>query len=171
MFKGDFREAFQFHREEAIFVERMIFERVGSHLRFAQIGFRKCVGVDDQYSVGFQIGQVHLQGGGIHDDEHIDRIAGRKNLIRGKMQLITADAGKGARGSANFSGEVREGGDIVAVKRDGVGELAARNLHTVARVSGKTDHRSVNDFALVLRQRNIGGCSHASVRLLRTEPI
>src|SRR5947207_14532430 len=81
------------------------------------------------------------------------------------MELVAADSGKSARRGANFRGEVRKSGDVVAVKGDSIGELAASDLHTVARVSGETDHSAVNDLALVFRQRNIGGRSHASLQL------
>src|SRR5258708_11649635 len=81
------------------------------------------------------------------------------------MQLVAADAGQRARRSANFSREVRERGDVVAVEGDSIGELAAGNLHAVAGISGKTDHCAFDDFALVLRQRNIGGGGHASLQL------
>src|ERR1700756_790707 len=81
------------------------------------------------------------------------------------MELVAADAGKSARRGANFGGEVGEGSDVVAVEGDGIGELAAGDLHAVAGITGETDHRAVNNLALVFRQRNIGGGGHALLQL------
>ncbi len=81
------------------------------------------------------------------------------------MKLVAADSGERTRRGADFGGEVGERGDIVAVESDGIGELAAGDLHTVAGISGEADHSAVDDFAFVLRQRNIGGRGHASLQL------
>ena len=67
------------------------------------------------------------------------------------MQLKTANAGDGPGRSADFGRIVGERGDIVSVERDRVGELAAGNLHAVAGVAGKANHRAFNHFALGLR--------------------
>ena len=93
----------------------MIFQRVGSYLRLAQVVFREAVAVDDKDSVGFQVGDVDLQRSGIHGDQDVNRVAGRVNFIRGKMELEAADAGNGSRRGTNFRGIVREGGDVIAV--------------------------------------------------------
>ena len=161
MIEGHFGEALQFDGEEAELVERMVFEGIGSHLRFAKIGFRESVGIDDKDAVGLEVGEIHFEGGGVHGDENVNGIAGGIDFVGRKMQLVTADAGERARRSANFSGEIRERSDVVAVKRDGIGELAAGDLHAVAGISGEADHRAVNDLAFVLRQRNVCGRGHA----------
>ena len=64
------------------------------------------------------------------------------------MELVAADAGQRPCRSANLRREVREGGDIVAVERDRVGELASGDLHAVAGVSGEADNRLVDLFGL-----------------------
>ena len=97
--------------------------------------------VDDQDAVGLQVGDIHFQRGGIHGDQHVHRIAGRVNVARREMHLESADAGQGAGRGANFGGKVGERGEIVAVKRDGIGELAAGDLHAVAGVAAKADAR------------------------------
>ena len=136
-------------------------------MRFSEVGFGKGIGIDDQNPVGLEVSNVHFQRGGIHDNENVDRVAGRVNFVGREMKLVATDSGERTRRGAYFGGEVGECGDIVAVKGDGIGELAAGDLHTVAGVSGEADHSAVNDFAFVLRQRNVGGGGHASLQLPR----
>jgi hypothetical protein len=49
----------------------------------------------------------------------------------------------GARISA---GIVRESGQVVAVKRDGIRELAAGDLHAVAGIAAKADYGLIDGF-------------------------
>ena len=63
------------------------------------------------------------------------------------MELKAADPGDGAGRGADFRRIVGEGGDVVAVKRDGIGELAPGNLHAVARVAGEANNRPFDHFA------------------------
>src|SRR5207245_4243356 len=58
-------------------------------------------------------------------------ISGRENLMGGEMELKAADPGDGAGRGADFRRIVGERSDVVAVERDGIGELAAGNLHAV----------------------------------------
>jgi len=46
----------------------MIFQRIRGHLRLAQIALFETVAVDDQNSVGFQVGNVDFQRRRIHGD-------------------------------------------------------------------------------------------------------
>ncbi len=69
------------------------------------------------------------------------------------MELVAADAGKRASRSANLRGKVRKRGDIVAIERNGIRELASGNLHPVAGVAGKPNDRAINHFALVFYRR------------------
>ena len=64
------------------------------------------------------------------------------------MELVAAYTGERAGRGANFGGEVWEGSDVVPVERDRVGELAASDLHAVARVTGETDYGLVDLFRL-----------------------
>ena len=59
----------------------------------------------------------------------------------------------GARISAGKSGKR---GEIVAVKRDGVGELAAGDLHAVAGVAAEADAGFIDYFALSARYFRYG---------------
>ena len=97
--------------------------------------------VDDQDAVGLQVLDIHFQRGGIHGDQHVHGVAGRVDVARRKLDLESADAGKRARRGANFGREIRERGQIVAVQRDGIGELAAGDLHAVAGVAAEADNR------------------------------
>ena len=64
------------------------------------------------------------------------------------MNLEAADARKRARGGANFSREVRQRGEIVAVERDRIRELAAGDLHAVAGIAAEADDGLFEYFAL-----------------------
>ena len=141
MFKRPAREALEFDGEEAELVERMIFQRIRGHLRLAQIVFLEAVGIDDQDPVGLQVRDIDLQRRGIHGDQHVDGVARSEHVVGRKVQLVAADAGQRAGRSANLRGVVRERGDVVAVKRDRIGELAAGDLHAVAGVPGEADDR------------------------------
>ncbi len=116
------------------------------YLRLAQIVFAEVVEVDDENAVGLEVREIHFQRGGIHGDQNVDAVAGRVNVVRGKMDLESADAGKRARRGANFGREIREGGEIVAEQRGGVGELAAGDLHAVAGVTAEADDGAIDDF-------------------------
>src|SRR5215813_10733139 len=87
------------------------------------------------------------------------------------MELVAADARKRPGRGANFGREVGEGGNVIPVKRDRIRELAAGDLHAVARVSGEADYGAVNDFALRFRQRYICCGSHSVYKLPQTERI
>ena len=149
----------QFDGEEAIAVERMVFQRIRGHLRLAQIGFAEVIQVDDQNAVGLQVREIHFQRGGIHGDQRVHAVARRIDIARGEMDLESADAGQRARRGANFSREVGKRGEIVAVQRDGIGELASGDLHAVAGIAAEADDRLFHHFALTLRRTN-QGCRH-----------
>src|SRR5262249_12389008 len=136
-----FAEALKLDREKPELVERMVFKRVGSDLRLAEVGFRKGVGIDDKNAVGLEVGHIHLERRGVHGDQDVHRVARGIYLVRRKVKLVAADTREGARWSANFGGKVGEGGDVVAVEGDRIGELAARNLHAVAGVPGEANDR------------------------------
>ncbi len=72
------------------------------------------------------------------------------------MYLESADAGKSARRGANLGGEVRERGQIVAIERGCIRELAAGDLHSVAGVTAETDAGFINYFALSARYFRYG---------------
>ena len=126
----------------------MVLERIRGHLRLAQVGLAEVVEVDDQNPVGLEVRDVHLQRGGIHGDERVHAVAGRVDVVRRKMHLEAADARKRARRGANFSREIGKRGEVVAVQRDGIGELAAGDLHAVAGIAAEPDDGLLDDFLL-----------------------
>ena len=72
------------------------------------------------------------------------------------MNLESADAGKRAGRSANLGGEVGERGQIIAIECCCVRELAAGDLHSVARVTAETDAGFIYYFALSMRNFGYG---------------
>ncbi len=135
----------------------MIFERIRGHLRFAQIGFAEIVEVDDQNSIRLQVRDIGFQRGGIHGDKRVHVVAGRVHIVRREMDLKSADARQRSGRGANFGREIGQRREIVAVKRDGIGELASGDLHAVAGVAAKTDHSFFDYFALAPRDINCCG--------------
>ena len=75
------RQTLQLDRKQPEFIERMIFQRIRGHLRFAQIVFLETVAVDDQDPIGLQVGNVYFQRGWIHGDQHVNGVAGRVDLV------------------------------------------------------------------------------------------
>ena len=152
-FQGDAGEARQLDGKKAVAVESMVFDGVCGHLRFAQVGFLEIVKVDDEDAVLFQVRQIHFERGGVHGDERVNGIAGRVDIVRRKMDLKAAHAGKSAGRGANFCGEIGQRGEVVAVKSDRVGELAAGDLHAVAGITAEANDRAINGFAFALVRR------------------
>ncbi len=153
MLQGDAREALQLDGEEPELVQRMVFEGIGSHLRLAQVGFLKAVGIDDEDAVGLQVRDIDLQSRGIHGNQDIYGVPRRVHVAGGKMELVTAYARQSSGRGANLCGEIRKGSDIITIQRHGIGELAAGNLHAVAGVPGEADNCLIDLFAPVLGQR------------------
>src|SRR5262249_2876453 len=90
-------------------------------------------------------------------------------LVRGKVKLVAANPGEGSRRGADFGRKVRECGDVIAVERDGVGELATGDLHAVTGVSCEANDRAVDNLALRFGQWDVGGCGHALVQVSPSE--
>ena len=76
------------------------------------------------------------------------------------MQLEAAYSGQSARRGADFGGIVGKSANVVAVKRDRIGELAAGDLHAVAGIAGEADDGAINDFALWFWQRRTDYSGH-----------
>ena len=96
--------------------------------------------------LGFRSAKFIFSAAGFMAIEDVDGIAGRVDIVRGEVDLESADAGKRARRSADFGRVIREGGEVVAVERDGIGELAAGDLHAVAGIAAEADDRVVDGF-------------------------
>ncbi len=81
MFQRTASQAFELNRKQPEFVQRMVFQRIGSHLRFAQVTFFEAIAVDDQNTVGLQVGNVDFQRRRVHGNQDVDGVAGRINLV------------------------------------------------------------------------------------------
>ncbi len=165
------RQALQFHRKQPELIEGMVFQRIRGQLRFAQIVLLETVAIDDQDPIRLQVGNVHFQRRRIHGDQHVDGIARRVDLIRGEVQLKAADTGDRPRRGANFRRIVGERGNIIAVERRGIGELAAGDLHAVAGVARETDDRLIEHFALVFYRWNLCECRHSCPKPPRIDEL
>lgn len=60
--------------------------------------------------------------------------------MAGELDLEAGDTLARARWRSDLGGKVGKGSEIVARERGGAGELAARDLHAIARVAGEPDH-------------------------------
>jgi len=60
MLKRTPRQPFEFHRKQPELIEGMILQRIRGHLRLAQVALFETVTVDDQDSVGFEVGNIHF---------------------------------------------------------------------------------------------------------------
>ena len=87
--------------------------------------------------------EVRLEGGRVHGDEDVALVAGAVDVVT-HVHLIAGDAGDGVVRGADFRRIIGEGGDVVAGKRRSVREQGSGELHTVARVTRKTDDDVVN---------------------------
>ena len=107
------------------------------------------VHIDDDRSTLLGPFQLRLEGSGVHSDEDVALVA-RAVDVRANVNLIAADAGNSVVRSADFGGIVWESGDIVARKGTGVGEQRTGQLHTVARVTSKSDNKVILINNLIL---------------------
>src|SRR5438874_2983368 len=126
----------------------MVFQWIGGGLRLLEVGFLEAVGIDDQDAVLLQVGDVDLEGGRVHGDEHVYGVARGVNVAGSEMQLVATDAGQGARRGANLGREVRESGDVVAVQGDRIGELTTSDLHAVAGIASEANDCLVDFLGL-----------------------
>ena len=101
------------------------------------------VGVDDQQPAAGQVGDVGLERGRVHRDQHVRGVARRHDVVVGEVQLEGADAGQGARRCADLGGEVGQRRQVVAEGRRLAGEPVAGELHAVAGVAGEPDDDAV----------------------------
>ena len=89
---------------------------------------------------GCKSGETDLQGRRIHGDQDIGRIARRVDLVVGEIELEAAHPSQRARRGADLGRIIRKRADHRPGHRGDVGELAARQLHAVARIA-REPHR------------------------------
>jgi len=136
-------------RDDDFVEKRVVTRRVAG---LAQVRGVKLVLIRDEDAAVLEVGEVRLQRRGVHDDEGVDRIAGRVDVMAGEVKLKAGDAGESARGGANFGREVGEGADVVAEGGRGVGHLSADHLHPVAGVAAEADDCRFEMLQLLLRR-------------------
>ena len=108
-----------------------------------QVALAELVGVGDQHAAGGQVGDVRLERGRVHRDQHVRPVARGQDVVVGEVQLERRHAGQGAGGRADLGREVGQRRQVVAERGGLRGEPVAGELHAVARVAGEPDHDPV----------------------------
>ena len=104
-----------------------------------QVAVGEVVGVhDDRRALG-QVGQVRLERGRVHRDQHVGGVARGEDVVVGEVHLERRDAGQRALGRADLGGEVRQRHQVVAERRRLLGEPVSGQLHPVAGVAREPD--------------------------------
>ncbi len=139
--------------EQLIGVEAAVFQRIRIEACLLDSLWIEGVFIHDQNSARFEVGQVRLQRGGVHRDQRIQLIAGRKNVGRREMKLKSADASQGSPRGTNFGREIGKGRHVIAGQRRGIGHLRAGKLHSITGVTSKSDGGSLDkdNFLFVVR--------------------
>ena len=130
-------------RVHGVAVERAVLQRVGRVADLGQVALGELVGVDDDVGAARQVGQVGLERGRVHRDQHVRRVARREDVVVGEVHLEAGDAGQRAGGGADLGREVRQRRDVVAELGGLRGEPVAGELHAVAGVAGEPDDHPV----------------------------
>ena len=162
LFDGLQREFGNVEGDQLIPVERSVLQRVGVVPGLAQIAFAETAGVGDDDAAGLEAGQFDLQRRRVHGDQHVEGIARRLDDARSEIDLERRDAEQGAGGCADFGGEVGEGRQFVSGEGGRQGELAARQLHTVAGITCKA-------YGDGLEFKRLSGCGHSLYPAARNE--
>jgi hypothetical protein len=144
-------------REDLKAVERAVGQRVGRVLRLLEVLLVELLLVDDENAVGLEVIDVDLERGRIHRHQDVGRIARREHVAAGEVQLEAADARQRAGRGANLGWKVGQGAQVVADQRRLVGEVHARELHAVTRVTGEANDDLIAFLDLFQRPRTCGG--------------
>ena len=115
-----------------VLVERAVLERALRIAGLLEVPVGERVGVDDQRPALRQVGDVRLESGRVHRDEHIRSVARREDVVVGEVELEAGNAGQRAGRRPDLGGEVGQRRDVVAEERRLGRELRAGELHTVA---------------------------------------
>ncbi len=129
------------HRDlvHRVALERAVVQRRAVVADLGQVPLGELVGVDDQDAARGQVGDVRLQRGGVHRDQHVRAVAGGEDVVVREVQLERRHTRQRPGGRADLRREVREGGQVVAERRGLRGEPVAGQLHAVAGVTGEPD--------------------------------
>jgi hypothetical protein len=72
------------HRE---LLERTVLERVGRVADLDEVALGEHVSVGDEHAAGRQVGDVGLERGRVHRDEHAGAVTGREDVVVGEEHL------------------------------------------------------------------------------------
>jgi hypothetical protein len=129
--------------KQPVVVQGAVLERVGLVPGLAQVVLSEPVLVGDHDAPALELGEVHLQGRRIHDDEHVRLAAGGEDVARGEVDLKRRDARERSGGGADLSREVGQRDEVVADQRRGSREPVAGELYPIARIPGEPDDDSL----------------------------
>lgn len=135
-------------------VQRAVLQRGGGVADLGHGALGEFVRIDDDVAAARHVGDVGLQGGRIHRDQHVRGVAGGEDVVVGEMKLEAGHAGEGAGGRPDLGGEVRQRREVVPEGRGLRGEPVTRELHAVARVTREADDDPVQS-ADFLRLRGL----------------
>ncbi len=107
-------------------------ERVGLVTHLRQIPLGELVGVGDDQAASGQIGDVGLQRGGVHRDEHVGPVARGKDVVVGNLDLERGDARQRALRRTDLGGVIRLRGKVIAEQGGFGSEPVTGELHAVA---------------------------------------
>ena len=146
-------------------LQRPVLERVGRVADLREVALGELVGVGDDRRAAGHVGEVRLEGRGVHRDEHVGLVARSEHVVVGEVELEARDAGQGALRCADLGGEVRQRGQVVAEEGGLGGEPVAGELHPVTGVAREADDDTVE--ADRLRGCSVGRAVRLAVRAVR----
>jgi hypothetical protein len=128
---------------EVVVGERPVLDRVGCVAGLLQRAVVERVRVDDDRAALRQVGDVRLERGGVHRDEHVRPVARGEDVVVGEVDLEAGDAGERACGRTDLGREVRERREVVPERRGLAREAVAGELHPVTRVAREADDHAL----------------------------
>ena len=132
------------HGNDAIGGKLAAGQRIGGIAGLGQVGLVELIFVDDEDAAGLQLAEVDLQGRRVHGDQHVGRIAGRMDFVVGETELKAAHAAQRTGRGTDLRRVIGQRADGQPRHRGDVRELAADDLHAVARVARKADRRGMD---------------------------
>ncbi len=135
---GELRDV---ERHQLPAAEAAVGQRMGA-LRIAclgQVAGGELALVGDDQAARLERLDIHLERCRVHRDEHVGLVAGRLDRGRSEVDLERRDAEGRALRRADLGGEIGKCGEVVAGQGRRQGELATRQLHTVAGVAREAD--------------------------------
>ena len=118
--------------------------------------------VHDQHALGAQVVDVRAQRRRVEGHQHVGLVRRRADVLRGEVDLEAGDARERAGRGADLGREVREGREVVAGERGGLGELGPGQLHAVAGVPGEADGDPLELLDRLLGSAHGARCSFAA---------